>query len=89
MPTRKIKDFSRKAICRHPDHNPPMHVVLEPGIYEHTCSGCGATQVFVVPLGPIWQSIKAELQKPLRHEWEKDYRLSASVEAGSVPMGYY
>lgn len=35
--------------CKSPEHNPPMHIKLEPGIYEHTCPVCGAKRVFTVP----------------------------------------
>lgn len=27
--------------CFHPEHNPPGYIVLEPGIYEYVCPGCG------------------------------------------------
>lgn len=35
--------------CRHPGHNPPGHIVLEPGTYRYTCPGCGASVTFTVP----------------------------------------
>lgn len=35
--------------CLNPEHNPPAHIVLEPGVYEHTCPGCGHTVSFTVP----------------------------------------
>lgn len=34
--------------CRHPEHNPPMHMVYENGIWEHVCPGCGHRVMFVV-----------------------------------------
>lgn len=42
-----------KRACRNPSHNPPMHIVLEDGIYEWTCPGCKQTQTFTV-VRPIW-----------------------------------
>ena len=48
---RKIADADR-APCPHPEHNPPMHIVLSPGTYEYTCPGCGQTTTFVVPA--VW-----------------------------------
>jgi len=27
-------------VCRHPDHNPPSHMYLPNGQYEHECPGC-------------------------------------------------
>ena len=36
---RKIADIPRS--CNHPEHNPPNMIVLSPGVYEHTCPGCG------------------------------------------------
>lgn len=38
----------RKA-CFHPEHNPPGHIVLKPGLYEYTCPGCGRTTLIKVP----------------------------------------
>jgi len=35
--------------CIHPEHNPPTHIVLRPGIYEYTCPACGKTIRFVIP----------------------------------------
>lgn len=58
MPTRKIRDLAEenckgweleKDICQHPEHNPPMHRVYEPGVWEHECPGCGKKQIFTVP----------------------------------------
>lgn len=44
--TRKIADLP--AVCRHREHNPPSMQVFTPGVYEHTCPGCGASQTFRV-----------------------------------------
>lgn len=49
----KIGDI--KPPCMNPSHNPPMHIVLSPGVYEHTCPGCGAKQRFTVA-GPYWST---------------------------------
>ena len=55
MPTRRLPDpvegtwLPRPEPCHHPDHNPPSHMVFEPGTYEHECSGCGKKLVFTVP----------------------------------------
>lgn len=46
MPLRKIRDFSRPCMDR--EHNPPAHIVLTPGVYEHTCPACGNKIVFTV-----------------------------------------
>lgn len=43
----------QSAYCRHPEHDPPNMIVLEPGTYRHTCPGCGRQVVFVIPPGPI------------------------------------
>ena len=45
---RKIREFTPQEICRHLEHNPPMHIVLSPGVYEYTCPGCGKTITFTV-----------------------------------------
>jgi hypothetical protein len=46
MPTRKIADIP--VPCRHPEHQPPSHMVLGPGVYEHECPSCGKKSTFVV-----------------------------------------
>ncbi len=48
MTIKKIETWPKLKICRHPEHNPPAHIVLEPGSYSHTCPGCGKEQVFTI-----------------------------------------
>lgn len=64
MPIRKIADFPpapkpepkikkdeylKKLMgCLHPEHKPPTHISLTPGIYEHECPACHKTQTFTV-----------------------------------------
>lgn len=43
-PTIKIGDIPRP--CSDPSHFPPSHMVWPPGIYEHTCPGCGNKMQF-------------------------------------------
>lgn len=42
--------------CYDPEHRPPGHVVLPPGIYEYTCPGCGETRRVVVRLADVSKS---------------------------------
>jgi hypothetical protein len=51
MATKKMGDLPNS--CRSPEHNPPHHVSLPNGVYEHTCPKCGAKQVFTVAR-PTW-----------------------------------
>ena len=44
---RKIADVPEP--CLSPEHDPPSHIVLEPGVYEYTCPACGETKSFVIP----------------------------------------
>lgn len=51
MPIRKIeeeptKSWFPKQACRDPEHDPPTHIVLEPGLYEHECPSCQRTVRF-------------------------------------------
>lgn len=46
--TRKVAE--PRQFCRHPEHKPAGHIVLQPGTYEHVCPGCGQTTRFHVPL---------------------------------------
>jgi hypothetical protein len=59
MPLRKLPDSHdwTQQYCHHPEHNPPGHIVLQPGTYVHTCPGCGQTIVFTVPQGPTLRQI--------------------------------
>lgn len=52
MPLRKIADWKEREYCRDPGHDPPTHIVLEPGIYEHECPRCGLKQPVIVPPRP-------------------------------------
>lgn len=45
---RKIKDWEEVKPCKHPEHNPPAHMVYSPGVYEYTCPGCGDTITFTI-----------------------------------------
>lgn len=51
MSLQKIGEL--KPPCNHPEHNPPSHMVLSPGIYRHICPSCGEGVEFVV-CGPSW-----------------------------------
>jgi hypothetical protein len=48
MPTRKIADLPLPRVCRDPEHNPPMHMTYENGVYEHECPWCHHKQTFTV-----------------------------------------
>jgi hypothetical protein len=48
MPLEKIEGMGLP--CMSPEHNVPMHIVLEPGTYRYTCPACGHVTVFEVPL---------------------------------------
>lgn len=56
MPLRRLPDDEswkpKKPRCLHPEHNPPSHIVLKPGHYEHTCPHCKQVTHFTVPEGP-------------------------------------
>ncbi len=45
---RKILDAPKP--CLSDEHEPPKHIVLDPGRYEHICPTCGQITVFDVPL---------------------------------------
>ena len=55
MTLKKIRDLPYEEVCTHPSHNPPEFIVLEPGVYEHTCPGCGHVTEFTVGRGPSWR----------------------------------
>lgn len=54
MPTRRLdgpewNKWSKHNLCLHYAHNPPMHQVFKPGLYEHICPACGHKTIFRVP----------------------------------------
>jgi hypothetical protein len=61
MPLRKLPDpeqwpsvwTAEKKTCFHPEHDPPTMILLEPGLYEHTCPGCGRVTTFRI-VRPGW-----------------------------------
>lgn len=46
MTLRKLAD--EPMPCAHPEHEPPKHIMLSPGTYEHTCPSCLARVIFQV-----------------------------------------
>lgn len=45
---RRLPSIDEKP-CRHPRHDPPVDIDLDPGCYEYECPGCGWTvRLFVV-----------------------------------------
>ena len=52
MTIRKIKDYLKDAelTCQDSEHEPPKHMVFEPGEYEHECPSCRKITKFTVPL---------------------------------------
>jgi hypothetical protein len=54
MPFINVKKFGwdKPKHCTHPEHNPPSHIVLEPGIYTWKCPRCCKEQTFTVPEKP-------------------------------------
>lgn len=47
-PGREGWTMPHRRPCFHPEHNPPQHIVLAPGIYEHECPACGHKTIFTV-----------------------------------------
>lgn len=45
MPFKKIAEEKDRPICLHPEHKPPSHIVLKPGIYQYTCPSCGKVTI--------------------------------------------
>jgi hypothetical protein len=49
-PSEKVWRYDPSKPCFHREHNPPMHISLGPGIWRHTCPGCGhATIIHIYP----------------------------------------
>lgn len=55
MPLKKIRELGKEETCISPEHNPPKHIVLKPGVYEWECPSCGRKIEFVVQ-GHSWKS---------------------------------
>jgi hypothetical protein len=61
MPLKKIEPLpdtiyraTARRPCISPEHNPPSHMVMEPGEYEWTCPACGDVMPFTVQ-GVVWR----------------------------------
>lgn len=56
MPLEKIADYDYESVtythtptdCISSEHNPPMYMVMSPGVYEYTCPACGEKRQFTV-----------------------------------------
>jgi hypothetical protein len=48
MPFVDHKPEPKDERCRHPEHNPPGHIVLPAGTHTYQCPGCGQQQTFRV-----------------------------------------
>lgn len=46
--TRRIGDLPERSVCQNREHNHPSMMVFQPGLYEHTCPGCGRSSRFRV-----------------------------------------
>lgn len=65
MPFRRIEKPERhlswehreRDRCLDPSHNPPTHIVLEPGEWEYTCPSCGEVRHIRVE-GPQWRIVR-------------------------------
>lgn len=66
MPTKKIGDLP--VPCWHQDHDPARHVVLEDGIYEHTCPSCGESQRFEVSRPKMMGEARSRARSILQSE---------------------
>lgn len=77
MPLEKIADPPK--LCRHPDHELPSHLMLEPGRYKHTCAGCGRVTTFVVP--------ERSFSYPLRPLAKVGFCPNQVSAAGGHPVG--
>lgn len=72
MPTRRLPDPDQKSWvphpCMHPEHNPPKHMVFQPGHYEHECPGCGRKQQFFVQ-GVVCETKPSGRSVPFGSSW--------------------
>jgi hypothetical protein len=46
LPESPVYKYIKEDRCLSDEHNPPRHVVLEPGIYEYECPQCHKKTVF-------------------------------------------
>ena len=44
----KYEPYKEPHRCKDPEHNPPGHIVLEPGVHVWKCPSCGQEQRVVV-----------------------------------------
>lgn len=88
MPLRKLREGTDRY-CRDPEHAPPQHIVLEPGLWEHECPSCKRKIRFRVErpmleaskfVGPaVVDKITALGSKLVSHELTPDARRALTV----------
>lgn len=53
MPFKPLSDQEKtgwkREMCNHPEHKPPMHIVLKPGLHIWVCPACGQEQPITAP----------------------------------------
>lgn len=74
MPIRKI-NTTKFSPCFDLDHEPPTHMVFEPGMYEHTCPSCKRKIVFTTGFyssnNPVHHTNTTNLYiDPNQEEWQ-------------------
>lgn len=79
MPTRKLSDTPRQY-CRDPEHEVPSHMVLDNGLYEHECPGCGNKIRFVVNKPTLHQQLDNIAKTTLSRKWSPVRTLECPVE---------
>jgi hypothetical protein len=47
VPAEQPSDY--KILCSHPEHKPPMHIVLPAGRHKYICPACGEEYIIDVP----------------------------------------
>lgn len=53
MPFLSYKPLKRDPTCRHPEHDPPGHILLRPGLHVYACPACKKECTVYIPEGPI------------------------------------
>jgi len=48
MPFIDYKETPPEKRCTHPEHDPPKHMVYQPGTYTYKCPACGKITRFIV-----------------------------------------
>lgn len=76
MPFVKFTPHEFEKQCRHPNHNPPSMIVLQPGVHTYQCPACKQEQTLTIhkPMMKVeFEEMWKECLKKDQDKWNPGY----------------